>query len=99
MNKLILVSLLASVIAAPVSAKTVLYPEKYCAEILSSEYSSGGGDTAFNMFEILCKDSNGKYRTFVTSWTTASGWLGLGRVFYDEVIELQPYNGELLQPQ
>lgn len=99
MNKLILSTVLAAVIAAPASAKTLLYPEKHCAEILSSEYSTGGGDTSFNMFEILCKDAQGNYRAFVTSWTTASGWLGLGRVFYDEVIELKPYNGEVLQAQ
>ena len=99
MNKLILSTLLAVIIAAPVSAKTVLYPEKHCAEILSSEYSTGGGDSSFNMFEILCKDASGNYRSFVTSWTTASGWLGLGRLIYDEVLELKPYNGEVLQAQ
>lgn len=99
MNKLILSTVLAAMIAAPVSAATVFYPEKYCAEIVSSEYSTGGGDSSFNMFEILCKDAQGNYRAFVTSWTTASGWLGLGRVFYDEVIELKPHNGELLQAQ
>jgi len=99
MNKLILSTVLAAVIAAPASAKPLLYPEKYCAEILSSEYSTGGGDTSLNMFEILCKDAQGNYRAFVTSWTTASGWLGLGRVFYDEVIELKPYNGEVLKAQ
>jgi hypothetical protein len=99
MNKLILSTVLATIIAAPASAATVFYPEKYCAEILSSEYSTGGGDTAFNMFEILCKDAEGNYRTFVTSWATASGWLGLGRIIYDEVIELKPYDGEVLQAQ
>jgi hypothetical protein len=96
MNKLILSTVLAALIAAPVSAKTVFYPKEYCAEILSSEYSTGGGDSSFNMFEILCKDAQGNYRTFVTSWTTASGWLGFGRVFYDEVIELKPYDGKTL---
>lgn len=97
MNKLILSTLFSVILAAPVSAKTVLYPEKHCAEILSSEYSTGGGDSSFNMFEILCKDASGSYRTFVTSWATASGWLG--RLIYDEVIELKPYNGEVLQAQ
>lgn len=99
MNKLIAAAAFVSLAASPASAITVLYPEAHCAEILSSEYSSGGGDTAFNMFEILCKDSNGNYRAFVTSWTTASGWLGLGRVFYDEVIELKPYNGDILKAE
>lgn len=99
MNKLILPTVLAAMFVAPASATTVLYPEKYCSEILSSEYSTGGGDSSFNMFEILCKDAQGNYRAFVTSWTTASGWLGLGRVFYDEVIELKPYNGDLLKAE
>ncbi len=99
MNKLILSTLFAVIVAAPVSAKTILYPEKYCTEILSSEYSTGGGDSSFNMFEVLCKDASGNYRAFVTSWATASGWLGIGRLIYDEVIELKPYNGEVLQAQ
>lgn len=97
MNKLILSTVLAAIIAAPVSAKTVYYPKEYCAEIVSSEYSTGGGDSSFNMFEILCKDAAGNYRAFVTSWVTASGWLGLGRVVYDEVIELKPHDGKTLK--
>lgn len=96
MNKLILSTILAAAIAAPVSAKTVLYPKEYCAEILSSEYSTGGGDSSFNMFEILCKDASGKYRAFVTSWGTVSGFLGIGRISFDEVIELKPYDGKTL---
>jgi hypothetical protein len=96
MNKLILSTVFAALIAAPASAKTVFYPKEYCAEILSSEYSTPGGDSSFNMFEILCKDASGNYRTFVASWGTVSGFLGLGRVAFDEVIELKPYDGKTL---
>ena len=96
MNKLIMSTVLAAVIAAPASAKTILYPKEYCAEILSSEYSTGGGDSSFNMFEILCKDASGNYRAFVTSWSTVSGFLGFGRISFDEVIELKPYDGKTL---
>jgi hypothetical protein len=99
MNKLILSTVLAALVAAPVSAKTVYYPKEYCAEILSSEYSTGGGDSSFNMFEILCKDAQGKYRTLVTSWVTVSGFLGFGRVAFDEVIELKPYDGKTLKSE
>lgn len=99
MNKLILSTVLAAVIAAPASAKTVYYPKEYCTEILSSEYSTGGGDSSFNMFEILCKDAKGNYRAFVTSWGTVSGFLGLGRISFDEVIELKPYDGNILSAE
>jgi hypothetical protein len=101
MNKLILSTVLATMIVSHASATTVLYPEKYCAEILSSNYNrSGGGVASFNVFEILCKDETGNYRAFVTSWKTkAPGWSSYERIFYDEVIELNPYNGEVLQAQ
>jgi len=97
MNKLILSTVLAASIAAPVSAKTVLYPKEQCAEILSSEYSTAGGDSAINMFEILCKDAYGNYSVFVTSWGSLSGIFGLGRVAFDEVIILKPYAGNTLK--
>lgn len=93
MNKLLIATVLFFT-ATAASAKTLYYPEKYCSEILSSEYSTGGGDTAIEMFEILCKDSEGNYRAFVTSWGSAAGYFGFGRVFHEQVITLLPYDGE-----
>lgn len=80
-------------------AKTVYYPEKYCAEIVSSEYSTGGGDSAFELFEILCKSADGKYTSFITSWTSVAGFFGMGRVAHEEVINLVPYDGATLKAE
>ena len=82
--------------ASSASALTVNYPEKACAEIVSQEYSTGGGNTAFQMLEILCKDSNGNYTGFVTSWGSVGGFFGVGRLTYPEVLNYKPYNGNTL---
>lgn len=82
------------VLAASVAnAKVVLYPRAACAEIVSSEYSTGGGDSAFELYEILCKSSEGNYTTFITSWSTAAGFLGFGRAFHETKISLEPHDG------
>lgn len=96
MNKFIVATLFSSVVTSA-SAKDILYPREACAEIVSSEYSTGGGDSAFEMFEILCKSDDGSYTTFVTSWTSVSGFLGLGRVAYESRINLIPYDGRELK--
>ena len=77
-------------------AKTVYYPKNACAEIVSAEYSTGGGDSAIELYEILCKSADGKYTSFVTSWGSAAGLLGWGRAFHEEVINLIPYDGDKL---
>lgn len=83
--------------ATPLSAKTIYYPREHCAEIISSEYSTGGGDTSFEMFEILCKSKDGQYTAFVASWTSAAGFFKLGRVFHEDVIKLVPHDGNKLK--
>lgn len=98
MKKIILASVLAMT-ATSAYAWTVYYPKGVCAEIVSSEYSTAGGDSAIQLYEIMCKDANGKYTTFVTDWSSASSFFGLGRVFYEEVIELVPYDGDKLQSE
>lgn len=84
-------------LASPALAKTIYYPREACAEIVSSEYSTGGGDTAFELFEILCKSKDGVYTSFITSWTSAAGYFGLGRVFHEEQINLVPYDANQLR--
>lgn len=85
--------------ASTANARTVYYPAAACAEIVSAEYSTAGGDSAIQLYEILCKDSNGKYTTFVTDWSSASSFFGLGRIFYEDVINLVPYDGDKLQAE
>lgn len=98
MNK-ILISALFTLIATTANAKTVYYPEAACKEILSSEYSTGGGDTSWEMYEILCRDADGRYTTFVTSWASVAGFFGMGRIAYEETINLVPYNGAILKAE
>lgn len=85
---------MGTVVAA--NGKTINYPRDACAEIVSSEYSTGGGDTAFELFEILCKSKDGTYTSFITSWTSAAGMLGWGRAFHETEINLVPYDGKEL---
>lgn len=82
--------------ASQANAVTVYYPEAYCAEIVSSEYSTAGGDSSFQLYEIMCKDKEGKYTTFITSWVSASSFFGLGRAFHETRIDLVPYDGQEL---
>lgn len=78
---------------------TVYYPREHCAEIVSAEYSTGGGDSGIQMYEILCKSKDGKYTTFVTDWVSVAGLFGLGRLSYEEVINLVPYDGNTLKTE
>lgn len=97
MKKILLASAFVFAGAGLAVAETAYYPQVACAEIVSSEYSTGGGDSAYQMLEILCKDANGKYTTFVTNWMTAAGFLGIGRVFYVERFDYVPYDGTVLK--
>ena len=96
MNKLI-AAVLFSIAATSASAKDILYPREACAEIVSSEYSTGGADTSWSQFEILCRSADGRYTVFVTSWATVSGLLGFGRVSHETQINLIPYDGSVLR--
>lgn len=89
----------ATMLATPALAgsKTVYYPEKYCAEIVSQEYSTGGGDTAIQTLEILCKAEDGTYRGFVTSWGSAAGFFGLGRLAMPDQFIYVPSNEDRLR--
>jgi len=78
-------------------AKTVYYPKDACAQIVSQEYSTGGGETTWQMLEILCVDNQGKYTGFVTSWGSAAGFLGFGRLGAESRFEYIPYNGNELK--
>ena len=74
----------------------VKYPAKYCDTIMSQEYSTGGGDSAFQFIEILCKDAEGNYKGFMLRMGSVSGWLGMGRLTTPDVIVYTPYSGDTL---
>lgn len=89
--------LIATTSTAYAGSKMVYYPEKFCAEIVSQEYSTGGGETAIQYLEILCKSESGAYRGFVDSWGSAAGFLGLGRLAVPDQFIYVPYEGEELR--
>lgn len=98
MKKTLYIATLLSIFAFPALAdsKTVYYPQEACDEILSQEYSTGGGDRIVQYLEILCKDSQGNYTGFVVSWGSVSGMLGLGRFTIPEKFTYVPYDGNTL---
>jgi hypothetical protein len=96
MNKF-LIAAIVSFAATSANAKDILYPREACAEILSAEYSTGGADTSISQFEILCRSADGRYTVFVTSWATAAGFMGFGRVTHETQINLIPYDGRELR--
>ena len=83
--------------ATTATAKTVYYPKHACAEIVSQEYSTGGGDKTFQILEILCKDENGKYTGFVATWGSAAGFFGMGRIASEKRFDYVPYDGNALK--
>lgn len=87
----------AFLVATPAGAFTVEYPVDKCVEIVSQEYSTGGGGTSFHMLEILCKDAEGRYTGFITSFGSAAGFFGFGRFDYPDSITYKPYSGDKLK--
>lgn len=83
--------------AAHAESKKVYYPQSACAQIVSQEYSTGGGNTTWQMLEILCVDDVGKYTGFVTSWGSAAGFLGFGRLGAESRFDYIPYDGNELK--
>jgi hypothetical protein len=59
---------------------TVSYPAEDCTEILSQEYSTGGGKSGVHILEILCRDAEGTYTGHVATWGSLSGAFGFGRM-------------------
>jgi hypothetical protein len=96
MNKFLMAAIV-SFTATTASAKDILYPQEACTEIVSAEYSTGGADTSFSQFEILCRSADGRYTVFVTSWATAAGVFGFGRIAHETQINLIPYDGRELR--
>lgn len=98
MKKLLLAASIA-MFASAASAESVAvvkYPSYACVDIVSAEYSSGGGETMWHYLEILCKDDAGKYTGFTASWKAWSGLFGLGRQAIVDRFEYVPYDGDAM---
>lgn len=91
------VAAVLSASAADAETVRVYYPEQYCDEIVSQEYSTGGGDSAFQYLEILCRDAEGNYNGFVDEWGSVAGFLGMGRLVIPDRFEYIPSEGSNLR--
>ena len=72
-------TMILGVTSAQASSWTCTQPPA-CKQIVSSEYSTGGGDKTFQMMEIGCRTSNGGYVIYTDSVATVSGFFGMGRI-------------------
>lgn len=78
--KKILSIMALSLIPSFAMADIVTLPKSKCNEILSFEYSSGNGDTAFHQIDVLCKSADGKFYGFVVEKVSVAGMFGMGRL-------------------
>jgi len=63
----------------------------------SSEYSTGGGDKAFQILEIMCKMPNGTYASYIDTKFSAGGFFGVGRVTAPDKIIFKEHNKDSLE--
>lgn len=68
-----------------------------CEKIVDSEYSTGGGEKAFILYEVGCLDKNGKYVKYMTKMTSVSGMFGFGRWTIPEKITFVKSNVDKLE--
>ena len=57
-----------------------------CLEIISSEYSTGGGKSAIQLNEVTCKTKAG-YSTYMDEVISAGSVFGFGRISFPDVIK------------
>lgn len=97
MKKILMMTVIGMVFSTTAIAKTVYYPEEACAEIVSQNYSTGGGESVIQYLEILCVDLEGNYTGFLDTWGSGAGLLGLGRMTTPDVFEYVPYDGQTMR--
>ncbi len=88
MKKLTLISLL--LFTAPSYASTAeCYVPKEC-KIVSSEFSTGGGDKAFYITEVDCQQEDGMIVKYVDTEFSIGGLFGMGRISTPDKIIFKP---------
>jgi hypothetical protein len=60
-------------------ADTIVLP-KECLEPISSEFSTGNGDSAFFQVEVMCRTGDRAWRIYTAEKFSAGGFLGMGRM-------------------
>jgi hypothetical protein len=81
----------------PISAGgvwTCYIPEK--GEIISSEFSTGGGEKAFLLIEVDIRFKDGKVIKYLDNKVSASGFLGFGRFTIPDRIEFKRWDKDAI---
>ncbi|GEM_PF-5957142 len=77
-------------------AMTCYYP-KTCKEIVSSEYSTGGGDSVIQYIELDCRTKEGEYVKYIDRMGSVGGFFGVGRFTQPDKIYFRKGNEDELQ--
>jgi hypothetical protein len=83
--------LAASPALAETGVLTVEYPEDACHEIIATTTGSSHGST-IDFVEILCKDADGRYASFLTQVGSVRKSVPL-----PDRIDYRPYDGDTLR--
>lgn len=79
MRKIILALATMGCVAFTTSVSADVVLPKECVKPLSSEYSTGGGKTAFHLIEVFCELEGDKWATYTAAKSSVGSWLGFGR--------------------
>lgn len=85
MKKILILILIFS---APAFADTVKVPRK-CDQVIDTKFSTGNGESAFYYLSITCKDKENQFVVYNVVKLTAAGWLGMGRIYIPNTIEIE----------
>ena len=95
--KIILTALAVISVATTANELTIKYPKDECIEIVSSDFSAPSSESSLYLYEITCRGPNGKYTTFVDTWSSGASFFGFSRAGSPDRIDLVPYDGNVLE--
>ncbi len=100
-TKPVLIGLTSTLISVPslsfAGGEMTCYYPKTCREIISSEYSTGGGDKVIHYVEVDCKTNNGEYIKYIDRIGSIGGFFGLGRFTQPDKIYFKQWEKDELE--
>jgi len=68
-------------------ADIVILP-KECLEVVSSEFSTGNGDSAFFQLEVMCRTGEQSWSIYTAEKGSVAGLFGMGRISQPKEIRI-----------
>ncbi len=93
--KLLLISFLLLFSTAANAENICLYPQG--CEIISSEFSTGGGEKAFYLMELDCKHEDGSITKYLDAEFSVGGFFGVGRLAMPRKVVFKPHDEDELE--